>query len=218
MMNIRLRNFAVAASALLLVLSGSRVSAQDSVTLRLIKDDATRDVVRSALGRATATGLPVGPLISKALEGIAKRASTATIRGAMAALEKRLRRANALLAPDPTVDELSAGADALSVGVSDRTLKQMRAAAPRRSIALELGVLTELVARGVPRDKASKMVLELMARGANGAQLTALSSAVQADVAAGIKPDVALDLRGRGVMSLLPPSPSASVLQPRSPE
>ncbi|MFI5311444.1 MAG: hypothetical protein ACHQQ3_09445, partial [Gemmatimonadales bacterium] len=58
-------------------------------------------------------------------------------------------------------------------------------------------------------------ILDLMARNASGAQLTALSSAVQADVDAGIKPDVALDLRGRGVLSLLPLPPSAAVLQGR---
>jgi hypothetical protein len=211
----RFRNIALAAGALFVALSGARVSAQDSAQLRLIHDDATREVVRSALGRATATGLPIGPLISKALEGIAKRASTRSIRDAMNALEKRMRRANDLLAPNPTVDELAAGADALYVGVPGKTLKAMRAIAPRRSIALELGVLTELVARRVTPARASSMVLELMARNASAAQLTALSSAVQGDVAAGIKPDVALDLRGRGVMSLLPPPPSAAVLQGR---
>lgn len=215
MMKTHIRTRALAAGALFVALSGVRVSAQDPATLRLIHDDATREVVRSALGRATAIGLPIGPLISKALEGIAKRASTRSIRDAMDALEKRMRRANALLAPDPTVDELSAGADALYVGVPDKTLKDMRAIAPRRSIALELGVLTELVARKVAPNKASRMVLELMARNASAAQLSALSSAVQADVAAGIRPDVALDLRGRGVMSLLPPPPSAAVLQGR---
>ena len=215
MMKTHIRTRALAAGALFVALSGVRVSAQDPATLRLIHDDATREVVRSALGRATAIGLPIGPLISKALEGIAKRASTRSIRDAMDALEKRMRRANALLAPDPTVDELSAGADALYVGVPDKTLKDMRAIAPRRSIALELGVLTELVARKVAPNKASRMVLELMARNASAAQLSALSSAVQADVAAGIRPDVALDLRGHGVMSLLPPPPSAAVLQGR---
>jgi hypothetical protein len=215
MMKTRFSTIALAAGALLVALSGARVSAQDAANLKLIRDDATREVVRSALGHASAVGLPLGPLISKALEGIAKRANTRSIRHAMDALEKRMRRANALLAPDPTVDELSAGADALSVGVPDRTLKDMRALAPRRSIALELGVLTELVARNVSPNKASRMVLELMARNASGAQLMALSSAVQTDVAAGIKPDVALDLRGRGVMSLLPPPPSSAVLQGR---
>jgi len=215
MMKTRIRTIALAAAALLVALSGVRVSAQDPATLKLIRDDATREVVRSALGHASAIGLPLGPLISKALEGIAKRANTRSIRHAMDALEKRMRRANDLLAPNPTVDELSAGADALYVGVPDKTLKDMRAIAPRRSIALELGVLTELVARKVSPAKASSMVLELMARNASAAQLTALSSAVQGDVAAGIKPDVALDLRGRGVMSLLPPPQSAAVLQPR---
>lgn len=215
MMKTGIRTIALAAAALLVALSGVRVSAQDPATLKLIRDDATREVVRSALGHASAIGLPLGPLISKALEGIAKRANTRSIRHAMDALEKRMRRANDLLAPNPTVDELSAGADALYVGVPDKTLKDMRAIAPRRSIALELGVLTELVARKVSPAKASSMVLELMARNASAAQFIALSSAVQADVAAGIKPDVALDLRGRGVMSLLPPPPSAAVLQPR---
>jgi hypothetical protein len=215
MTNSRFTTVTLAAGALLVALSGARVSAQDVANLSQIRDDATREMVRAALGRASAIGLPVAPLISKAFEGIAKRASARAIRGAMDALEKRMRRANALLAPSPTVDELSAGADALLVGVPDRTLTDMRAIAPRRSIALELGVLTELVARNVPPGKASRMVLDLMARNASGAQLTALSSAVQADVAAGIKPDVALDLRGRGIMSLLPPPLSSAVLQGR---
>jgi len=204
---------ALAAIASLATLPLARASAQEP-RLSLIKDDATRDVVRSLLGRAASVGLPTDPLLSKALEGVAKRATTKSIRAALAALEKRMRRASDLLGPNPPED-LAAGADALYVGVPDKTLRQMRAMAPRRSIALELGVLTELVARQVPPKQASAMVLDLMARGATGAQLTALSSAVQADVAAGIKPDLALDLRGRGVMSLLPPPPSAATLQGR---
>lgn len=204
---------ALVALAFLATLPLVRASAQEP-RLSLIKDDATRDVVRALLGRAAAVGLPTEPLLSKALEGVAKRASTKSIRAALDGLEQRMRRANALLGPNPPED-LAAGADALSVGVSEKTLKQMRAMAPRRSIALELGVLTDLVARKFPPTQASKMVLDLMARGATGAQLTALSSAVQADVAAGIKPDLALDLRGRGVMSLLPPPPSAATLQGR---
>lgn len=211
----RTRTVALSALALLFAFPGARVSAQQDASLTLIRDDATRDMVRSALGRAAAVGLPGGPLFAKALEGIAKKATPDRIRRAMNALEKRMRRANDLLAPEPNVDELAAGADALSVGVPEKTLTEMRRLAPRRSIALELGVLTELVARKVPPKRASAMVLDLMARNASGAQLTALSSAVQADVAAGIKPEVALDLRGRGVLSLLPPSPSAVNLNGR---
>jgi hypothetical protein len=202
---------AVAAAALLVALSGARAAAQQDPRLAtLIRDDATRSVVMEQLALARQRGLPTEPLLSKALEGVAYKASTSSIRSAMNDLQKRLRRASDLLAPAPTVDELSAGADALYVGVPEKTLKQMRQAAPRRSIALELGVLTELVARKVPASKASKMILDLMARGATSAQLTALNSAVQSDVAAGLTPEAALDRHGSGILSLLPPPPAVS--------
>jgi hypothetical protein len=211
------RVFPMAAVAgALVALATGRASAQDG-RLSLIRDDATRNIVRLVLGSASASGLPVDPLISKALEGVAKKASPSSIRDAMNALEKRMRRANDLLGPDPTVDELAAGADALYVGVPEKTLRQMRALAPRRSIALELGVLTELVARKVPTRQASKMVLDLMARSATGAQLTALSGAVQSDVAAGLKPEVALEVHGRATLSLLPPPAPVSAANGRPP-
>ncbi|MFI5244876.1 MAG: hypothetical protein ACHQQR_06585 [Gemmatimonadales bacterium] len=208
--------FAVFAAAILLAaLSGARAGAQQEARITSIRDDATRGVVIEQLGLARQRGIPLEPLLSKALEGVAKQASSSTIRAAMDALQKRLRRANDLLAPSPTVDELSAGADALYVGVPDKTLKLMRQAAPQRSIAVELGVLTELVARQVPPKKASKVILDLMARGATGAQLTALNNAVQNDVAAGLTPEAALDRHGRGIMSLLPPPPAVSTLNGR---
>jgi hypothetical protein len=218
MKNISLNaRFAVVA-AVSLVVALSSVGAQQEPRLIAIRDDATRSVVIEQLGRAKESGLPAGamePLMEMALKGVAKNASSKSIRAAMDALQKRLRKANDLLAPSPTVDELSAGADALYVGVPEKTLKLMRQAAPRRSIAVELGVVTELVARQVPAAKASKMVLDLMARGATGAQLTALNSAVQNDVAAGLTPEAALDRHGRGIMSLLPPPPPVTTLNPR---
>ena len=208
------RTILTLAAALTLASLVSVARAQDP-RLALIRDDAMRDMVRRQVDLASNDGLPADPFLSKALEGVAKKASTKSIRKAMDALQRRMRRASDLLAPSPTIDELAAGADAIGVGAPERTLKQMRAAAPGRSIALELGVLTELVAKGVPPKQASKMVLDLMARGATGAQLTTLSGAVQEDVAAGLKPDAALELRGRGVMSLLPPPPSVQNAAPR---
>jgi hypothetical protein len=204
------RSAAFAAAALMVALSGARAGAQQESRAAAIRDDATRSVVMEQLGLARERGIPVEPLLSKALEGVAKKASSASIRAAMDALQKRLRKASDLLAPSASVDELSAGADALYVGVPEKTLKLMRKAAPRRSIAVELGVLTELVARQVSPQKASKMVLDLMARGATSAQLTALNTAVQSDVAAGLTPEAALDRHGRGIMSLLPPPPAVS--------
>ena len=201
------RTAAVAAAALLVSLSGANAGAQQDAQVSAIRDDATRNVVMEQLSIARDRGVPREPLISRALEGVAKNATSSTIRSAMAALQKRLTRAHELLGASATVDELSAGADALAVGVPDKTLKAMRDLAPRRSIAMEIGVLTELVARHVSPRKASQMILDLMARGATGAQLTALNAAVQSDVAAGLPPEAALERHGRGILSLLPPPP-----------
>jgi len=137
------------AGTLMLALAGARAGAQQETRVTAIRDEATRAVVVEQLSLAKEHGVPTEPLLSRAFEGVARNASSAKIREVMAALEKRLRRAGELLAPAASPDELSAGADALSVGVPEKTLKQMRMAAPKRSIAVELGVLTELVARKV---------------------------------------------------------------------
>lgn len=181
-------------------------------------DAGLRRAVERELVVARAIGLPEGLLIAKANEGIAKRATPKRITDAVAALGKRLQVAREQLAPNPSEDEIAAGADALYVGVPARTLKKMRAAWPDRSLALPLGVLTELVAKGLPAERAAQVVTDLMTRGATNVQLYALAQSVQGDVAAGWAPEAALDLRARGVMSLLPPAPAASAFaNPRRP-
>ena len=178
--------------------------------LDAIADVGLRHAVEREVTIARAIGLPAGLLIAKANEGIAKRATPKRITEAVAALGKRLQVARDQLAPNASEDEISAGADALYVGVPARMLKQMRADWPNRSLALPLGVLTELVAKGLPAARAARTVADLMARGATNVQLVALAQSVQGDVAAGWAPEAALDLRARGVMSLLPPAPAAS--------
>jgi hypothetical protein len=203
------------ATALVVAVAQSAAAQQDA-RLTQIRDDATRELVREQLGGALSRGVPAEPMIAKALEGVAKRASTKAIKAALVRLEENWHRAEKALAPSPTADEISAGADALQQKVPESTLRALRKMAPGRSVAMEIGVLTQLVARNVDPGQASKMVLDLMARKATGTQLTALSSAVQEDVEAGLAPAMALDLRGRGIMSLLPPPSAVSTLNPRS--
>ena len=181
-------------------------------------DLGLRRAVEREIVAARTIGLPEGLLIAKANEGIAKRATPKRITDAVAALGKRLQVARDQLAPNPSEDEIAAGADALYVGVPTPILKKMRAAWPGRSLALPLGVLTELVAKGLPAARAAQVVTDLMARGASNVQLYTLAQSVQGDVAAGWAPEAALDLRARGVMSLLPPAPAASAFtNPRRP-
>lgn len=197
----------VAAVVAIAALAGASVQLRgQDVRLLSIRDDATRSMVRDYVDAARARGTPAEPLISRALEGVAFRASSKRIMQAMEALEKRISRSRELLAPRASVDELAASADALANGVPEGAIRDLRKTVPNRQITVELGVLTELVAKGFAPKQAAAMVRDLVARGVTGAQLTALLAAVQQDVALGVSPVAALELRGRGVMSLLPSS------------
>lgn len=178
-------------------------------------DARTRDAVEREIARAAERGLPVRPLIAKAQEGVTKRAAGERIRAAVASQARRLEQAQELLAPSPSEDELVSGANALAVGVPSSMLRQVRAAYPAgQSVAMPLDVLTELVARGVPAARALEQITELMRRGATASQIASLGASVQADVAAGLTPDAALEVRARGVMSLLTSPATSRALAP----
>jgi hypothetical protein len=196
------------------LLCASSAFAQET-RLLLIRDDATRDRVRVFIEAAQKRGTPVEPLIARALEGVAFKAAAKAIEGAMSKLEQRMRTAQKLLGARSTVDELAAAADALANEVPASSIADLRRAAPNRTITLEIGVLTELVLKGIKAKDATRMVRDLMARGATGVQLTELNAAVERDVALGVAPIEALLVRGRGVMSLLPPPAGTALAQPR---
>ena len=181
-----------------------------------IADARTRQVVEREIARAAQRGLPVRALVAKANEGVTKRATGERIRVAVSTLARRLEQARDLLAPSPSEADVIAGADALAVGVPAPMLRQIRAAYPaNQSVAMPLDVLTELVARGVPASNALEQITQLMRRGATASHIAGLGASVQSDVAAGLTPDAALEVRARGVMSLLPSPAAAAALAPR---
>ncbi len=183
-----------------------------------IADAKARQAIEREIARAAAKGLPTQPLITKAMEGVTKQATGGEILVAVTSKAKRLEQARSFLAPSPSVAELSSGADALAIGVPGAMLRQIRAAWPaQQSVAMPLDVLTELVARGIEPKTALQQITTLMARGATPSQIAALGSSVQSDVAAGLAPDAALEVRARGVMSLLPSPAAAASLAPRPP-
>ncbi|MBC8090130.1 MAG: hypothetical protein H7Z40_22970 [Phycisphaerae bacterium] len=155
------------------------------------------------LRNTQAKGISVEPLVRKVREGVSKQADASAIQSAVSLLAERLEVSFTALAPITSVEELSAGAGALQVGVKAPTLRELRKLSPARPLTVPLGILTELVAQQVPVAHATKRIRELVERGANNAQLVAMREKVQADVRAGIAPNAALDLRAKGVMSLL---------------
>ena len=211
------QRFLIAALVLASVSDAPALRAQGTPVLA-IADARTREAVEREIARAADRGLPTRPLIAKAQEGVTKRAAGELIRAAVASQARRLEQARDLLAPSPSESELVAGADALAVGVPGPMLRQIRAAYPAgQSVAMPLDVLTELVARGVPAKHALEQITELMRRGATPTHIASLGASVQSDVAAGLTPDAALEVRARGVMSLLPSPAAAAALATRSP-
>lgn len=195
----------------------SAASAQGTVVLPM-KDVKARKAVEQTIAQAAAKGLPVQPLLAKAMEGVTKHATGELIQAAVASLAQRLEQAQTLLAPSPSAAEVISGADALGVGVPGEMLTRIRATWPReRSVAMPLDVLTELTARNVPVEHAVEQITSLMARGATPSQIAGLGASVQSDVAAGLAPDAALEVRARGVMSLLPSAAAQAVGAPRGP-
>ena len=190
-----------------------RISAQDARTARLDGklDVETQAIVLHTLDSARTRGLPVEPLVDKALEGATKRAAGPRIQAAVSSLLGRLEAARDALAPNPTPRDITAGADALAFGATREALKAMRAIRPNESVAVPLGVLTQLVASGVPVGRATRVVADLLRRGARDEQLIALNDDVRSYVAAGASPEVALDVRTRGLNAVLPPPGAGGV-------
>ena len=184
--------------------SASAVEAQ----LAAIPDTVVRASISALIAEATRRGLPAEPLVTQAQEGVEKGAPPARIEAAVRAMTGRLITASQALAPVLTLGDLKAGADALGAGVTEEVLRHVREVSASRSVAVPVGVVAQLTARGVTPAKAGAAVAYLMKRGAGNAQLLDLQQKVQEDLGAGVPPSTALDIRTRNLTSTLPP-PSA---------
>jgi len=176
--------------ALLVMLPVSLV-AQD-VTARLagrVSPEVRQAVAKIASDAAT-RGLPVDPLVEKAIEGAAKGVP------AVRALEGRLGDASAavrdagLTAPDGDVVE--GAADALNAGLSASDVRDLvRVSHSPYDPALTLRVAATMAALGVPATQATELVEDAIRAGRSTAELMALPSQVQADIGRGATPEQA---------------------------
>jgi hypothetical protein len=169
---------------------GPLVLAAQEQDPRLARVDSTaRAAVAALVDSARSAGLPTSPLVEKALEGTTKGASGVAIVGAVRALAGALAVARDALGLQALPEELGAGAVALRAGARPDDLTRLRAARAPRSLVVPLGVLTDLVARGVPLDTAARVVLALAKR-AGDADYIAFRRDVEHDIALGIPPAV----------------------------
>lgn len=200
MMRARLSIVMLTCSAALVALP-SAVEAQAARGTPL--DSATAAAIAPILARARAANVPVDLLVARARAGQVQRVPVAQIAAAVRDLADRIQAASDALSPNPSEPELRAGADALKIGVPVQTLREMRKRSSA-SLAVPIGVLTELVARGVPVEQASVKIVDLLQRSATSKTFIALSDRVREDVLAGLRPEESLDLRLKGIMPTLP--------------
>lgn len=149
---------------------------------------------------AQAAGLPVAPLISKAQEGLLKRAAGPVIIAATRGLLVRLRQSRQALGTGASPAELEAGASALRAGAGMAQLTELRATRSGRGVAVPLVVLADLIARGVPRDTAARAVQAMAAANATDAAFDALRLGIERDIRSGMSPAAAAGIRYRSLL------------------
>jgi hypothetical protein len=154
----------------------------------------------AVIDSAQRAGLPAEPLVQKALEGSMKRAAPARISTAVRTLAAELRIARQALGSQATDADLVAAANALHAGVPVEVLRKLRRDRQREPLTIALGVMTELIARGVPAAQASSTVLAMVESGAREEALVAFGRDVERDIGMGAPPAVATEIRSGGVM------------------
>ena len=158
--------------ALTILLAPSRVALAQMATVEDLNgrlDPRTAAAVRSLIDSAIVEGMPSEPLVAKALEGESKGAPGERIVVAVRNLAGGLAVARAALGAGSTSAELVAGAGALRSGASTGVLSRLREIQGKQSVLLPLATLSDLIARGIPVERAAATVLALAERGANEA-------------------------------------------------
>jgi hypothetical protein len=145
---------------LLSIFGFGSLSAQDSRLQTRLPTDVANQVQR-LVDSAAQVGLPTEPLIQKALEGQSKGADGSRIVAAVRTLSGQLGYASTALGPGAPEADIVAGAACLKAGATPAMITELRRLRPEQSVAVPLGVLSDLVALGVEVPKAWDQVHSL---------------------------------------------------------
>lgn len=210
--------------AIVLAAGLARAGAAQDVAGRLgarVSDDVARavqDIARDAAQR----GLPVEPLIQKAMEGGAKGVPADRVIAAVRQLAARLDEARSALrtagVTTPTPDAIESGAYALNAGMAALQVSELvRASRPPYDPAVTLRVAATLTALGVPAPQGLSMLEHMIADGRPPSDLLDLPSKVATATARGATPAEAvqqLDPEQQGDAALHGPGQHGHAPQP----
>jgi len=188
------RTIGIAVSLVLGTTLAGGLGAQD-VQVRLDRrvSPEVQRAVRGIAADAAAHGLPVDPLVQKAIEGGAKGVPGDRVIAAVRALAGRLAEAKEAVSEAgvaaPSGDVVEGGADALNAGLSKGQVGELvRVSRPPQDPALTLRVAATLAALGVPATQAIQLVQGMISAGRSPSDLLGLPGQVQAGVARGATP------------------------------
>ena len=177
---------------LAIVAAPPTLAAQQDVSTRLggRVPPAIAALVQQLANSAAAHGLPVDPLIQKAIEGSAKGVPADRVAIALRALAGQLDAAATDLREagpgQPDTDAIAAGAFALNAGLSNRQVTTLATASrPPYSVAATLRVTSTLAAMGVPAANAVDLVTQVIASGGATTEVLGLPAQVMAGVSQG---------------------------------
>jgi len=138
-------------------------------------------VVATVSADARARGLPVEPLLDKAIEGFSKRVTAPRIEAAVRDLAARLGTSRDALVQagvaSPDGPTIAASADALARNISTADVVTIIRAAPRDAAPAGLSVAAALTANGLSREHAVRLVVESYRAGRSVAQVLDLPAA-----------------------------------------
>jgi hypothetical protein len=187
------RGFASLAAGALLLLGALPAAGQDPFS-RL--DPTSRNIIDVVMDSALVAGLPNRSILSRALEGIAKKADNRRIVDAVRRRLVSLRTARAVLGPIGD-DELEAAASVLEAGARPEQLERFRRRATGRNDLEAFTVWADFLARGISKDEAFSAINKLWQDGADDAIFHSLWNNVQSDILQGLSPGMALQNRIR---------------------
>ena len=189
-----MRTIGIAVTLVLGTTVAGGLGAQD-VQVRLDRrvSPEVQQAVRSIAADAAAHGLPVDPLVQKAIEGGAKGVPGDRVIAAVRALAGRLAEAKEAVSEAgvgaPSGDVVEGGADALNAGLSKSQVGELvRVSQPPQDPGLTLRVAATLAALGVPATQALELVQGMISAGRSPSDLLGLPGQVQAGVARGATP------------------------------
>jgi hypothetical protein len=190
---------------LVLAIVAARESAAQGVAPRLAGRVSPEVVafVDSLAFAAAARGLPVDPIVQKAIEGGAKGVAADLIRTAVQTVAAQLdQSADALRTAGlavPDTDAIAAGAFALNAGLSAKEIASLAKAGARQyGAAVTLRVAGTIAALGVPGAQTVELVRRTIRAGRPLGELLALPGRVQAEVLRGVPPAQAAQGLARG--------------------